>query len=174
VDIAPGDTAFTPLAFVHYPYSHSLLLTLVWAALFGGLYWAVRRNPSGALWIGLAVLSHWALDAISHRPDLPLYPDGDARVGLGLWNSVAGTVLVEGLLFAAALALYLRCTRARDRTGTLALWVFVVVLLLPYVAGIFGPPPPNAEAVAIADIAGGGLAVAWGYWIDRHRIMAES
>ena len=173
VRIAPGDTAFTPLAFTYYPFSHSLLMTLVWAALMGGAYWRWRRNLGGAAWLALAVVSHWLLDAATHRPDLPLYPGGTQLIGLGLWNSVAATVIVEGIMFAAALALYAGCTRARDNAGRYALWSLVGVLLLTYCAGISGPPPPGAQAVAIAGILGGGLSVAWGYWIDRHRTISN-
>ena len=99
VEIAPGDTAFTPLAFVHYPVSHSLLMAVVWGLLLAGLYWGVRRDGNGAIWIGLAVVSHWVLDALAHRADLPLYPGGARLIGVGLWNSIPGTVTVEGLMF---------------------------------------------------------------------------
>jgi membrane-bound metal-dependent hydrolase YbcI (DUF457 family) len=172
VEIAPGNTAFTPLDFVSYPYSHSLLMTVLWAVLFAAIYWGLRRNLSGAFWVALAVASHWVLDAITHRPDLPLYPGGGPVIGLGLWNSITGTVLVEGLMFAGALAIYVTCTRATDGIGLYALWALVALLLVPYFAGILGPPPPNAQAVAIADLLGAALSVAWGYWINRHRVPA--
>ncbi len=174
VEIAPGNTAFTPLDFVSYPYSHSLLTTVVWGVLFAIVYRGLRKNWSGAIWLALAVTSHWVLDAITHRPDLPLYPGGGQLIGLGLWNSVAGTVLVEGLMFTGALALYVTCTRAIDGIGHYALWALIVLLLLTYFAGIVGPPPPSALAVAVAGILGGALSVAWGYWIDRHRAAARN
>jgi hypothetical protein len=171
VEIAPGITAVTPLDFVSYPYSHSLLATAVWAGLFGGTYLAVRRNSGAALVLAALVLSHWLLDAASHRPDMPLVPGGGTRVGLGLWNSLPATLAVEGLLFAGCLWSYLSFTRANDRTGSLSLWTLVVVLLLAYLGAVFGPPPPSVDAVAYSGLLGWGF-VAWGYWIDRHRSAA--
>jgi membrane-bound metal-dependent hydrolase YbcI (DUF457 family) len=92
VRIDVGNTAFTPLEFISYPYSHSLAMAIVWAALVGLGYWTVTRYPTGAMMIGLGVVSHWVFDAVTHRPDLPLFPGGSTRVGLGLWNSVSGTL----------------------------------------------------------------------------------
>src|SRR5580704_6715491 len=85
VRIDPGNTAFTPLDFVSYPYSHSLAMSVVWGILFALLYWGATRYVAGAVVIGFGVVSHWILDFVTHRPDLPLYPGGTARVGLGLW-----------------------------------------------------------------------------------------
>jgi membrane-bound metal-dependent hydrolase YbcI (DUF457 family) len=167
VRIAPGATRVTPLDFVSYPVTHSLLMDLVWGSLFAAVYWAVRRYPVGAVTVGLAGLSHWFLDLLVHRPDLPLYPGGP-RVGLGLWNSLPGTVVVEGSIFVAGIALYLRTTKPRDRIGRYAFWALVVFLALIYIANLFGPPPPSVKAIAWAGEAMW-LLVAWGYWVDRHR-----
>jgi len=148
-EIAPGITAVTPLDFVSYPYSHSLLTSAVWAGLFGGIYLALRRNTGAALVLAALVLSHWLLDAASHRPDMPLAPGGGTRVGLGLWDSLPATLAVEGLLFAACLWSYLRVTRAKDRVGSVNLWTLVAVLLLAYFGAVFGPPPPSVDASRI-------------------------
>src|SRR4029077_9784008 len=43
VTITPGVTAVTPLTFVSYPYSHSLLMSIVWGLLFAGGYFVARR-----------------------------------------------------------------------------------------------------------------------------------
>src|SRR5690606_16750942 len=88
--IDPTASAFTPLAFEHYPWSHSLLTSVLWGLLAGGAYWLIRRNRAGAVLVGMLVLSHWVLDAVVHVPDLPLWPGGGPLVGLGLWNFVAG------------------------------------------------------------------------------------
>lgn len=173
VEIAPGDTAFTPLRFVHYPITHSLLMCAVWAVLFGAAYYLVRRYRAGALMVAALVMSHWILDFVSHRPDLPLYPGSSAYVGLGLWQSVPATLAVEGTMFVAGLWLYLASTRARDRTGVIALWALVVVLLAAYLGAAFGPPAPSPEAVTWTGLAGW-LTVPWGYWIDRHRAYRAS
>lgn len=169
VEIQPGNTAVTPLNFVSYPYSHSLVALFAWGAALAALYLAVRRGRlAAALTLAALVLSHWVLDFLTHRPDLPLTLRGDRRVGLGLWESLPATVVVEVLLFAGGLALYLRSTSPRDRTGKVALWSLVAFLLVVYVANLFGPPPPNVTAVAWAGQAMW-LLVLWGYWVDRHR-----
>jgi hypothetical protein len=167
VRIDPGNTAVTPLDFVSYPFTHSLLTGVGWGLVFALAYFALRHNGRGALVVGLAVVSHWVLDWISHRPDMPLYPGG-AKVGLGLWNSVAGTVAVEGAIFIAGVALYLRTTRAKDRIGHWALWSLVLLLVLAYVGNLAGPPPPDVRSLAWVGVLMWVL-VPWGYWIDRHR-----
>jgi len=172
VAIDPGNTAVTPLDFTHYPWTHSLAGVLFWSVLFGGVYYAVRRAAKPALVLGGLVLSHWVLDLISHRPDLPLLPGDGIKVGLGLWQSIIGTVVIEGALFAVGVFLYARATRPRNRAGRLALVGLVTFLVIAYVASIFGPPPPSAEAVAYSGLAMW-LLVAWGYWIDRNRMSVE-
>ncbi len=166
VRIDPGNTAFTPLDFVHYPWTHSLVMVAIWAVVFGLAYRMRTGYGRGAGVVGALVLSHWVLDWISHRPDLPLAP-GAVKVGLGLWNSRPATVIVEGALFAAGLAVYLRTTRARSRAGSIGLWAFVALLVLGYAANI-GSVPPSARAVAIAGVASW-VFVPWLAWIDRRR-----
>jgi hypothetical protein len=169
VVVQPGITAFTPLDFTHYPWTHSLLMSAVWALGFSLLYFLLRRRMREAIVVGLVVLSHWFLDLVVHRPDLPLVPGGEHKLGLGLWNSVAGTLVLEMLLFIAALAFYLRNSSATDRAGRWGLWLLVVFLLVSYFGAAFGPPPPSVEAIAWVGIAGGVVFGAWGYWLDRHR-----
>ena len=162
VRVEPGNTAFTPLAFDAYPWSHSLLLACVWGALLALL---PRRHR---LLVGALVVSHWVLDVVTHRPDLPLWPGHSPILGLGLWNSVPATLLVEGLLFAAAIVLYLRATRAKDRLGSFALWSLLLFQAAIWVAGPWSPPPPSERAIAWVGLAGV-LFVPWAAWIDRHR-----
>jgi len=170
VEVQPGATKMTPLNFVSYPYSHSLLALCVWGAVFGVGYLAIRRTRvSAAVTIALLVVSHWVLDFITHRPDLPLTPSGSARVGLGLWSSIPATLAVEALIFAAGIAAYTRATVPRDRIGSVGLWSLVAFLVVVYLASAFGPPPPTAAAVAWSAQAMW-LLVAWGYWVDGHRL----
>jgi len=166
--VAPGNTAATPLAFDHYPWSHSLLMTFVWGIVLGGVYVAYRGDRRAALVLAAVAVSHWVLDWISHRPDMPLTPWSDTRVGLGLWNSVVATVVVEGLLFAIGAWLYARATSARDRTGRVAWVSLAVFLVLIYVANILGRPPTSMTAVAVSALAIW-LLVWWAAWADRHR-----
>lgn len=167
-EVRPGITAVTPLDFVHYPYSHSLVAMGGWALLLGLSHMAFRRNARAAAVLVAVVLSHWLLDVASHRQDMPLTLDGPQRLGLGLWNSVWATLAVEGALFAAGVAFYARTTRPLDRIGRWSLAAFVAFLVLAYLANLFGPPPPGTAAVAWSAQAIW-LLVAWGYWIDRHR-----
>jgi membrane-bound metal-dependent hydrolase YbcI (DUF457 family) len=167
VEIVPGITAVTPLLFISYPYTHSLAAGAVWALLLGGGYYLLRRDGAGAGWIAALVLSHWVLDFVSHRPDMPLWPGGP-KVGLGLWDSVPATLAVEFALFGGGVWLYLSATRPRDRIGTYALAAFVALLAVLYLASVFGPPPPSVQVLAMSGLLGW-LFVAWAYWIDRHR-----
>lgn len=169
--IAPGVTAVTPLDFEHYPVTHSLAGAALWALGLAVLYALLTRYRRGALVLFVLVISHWLLDLVAHRPDLPLYPGG-AKLGLGLWNSLPGTLAAELLIFVAGLSLYLRSTRALDGTGTWALWSLAVVLVVIQLGNVLGPPPPSAEAVAWVGQAQW-LLVLWGYWIDRHRKGSE-
>jgi membrane-bound metal-dependent hydrolase YbcI (DUF457 family) len=168
VKIDPGNTAFTPLDFYDYPLTHSLAGAAAWSVLLGVLYRLIRKDARGSLVVGACVFSHWVLDFVTHRADLPLWFTGTARVGAGLWNSVPGTLLVEVGIFAAGIAVYLRTTRPRDRTGVFAFWSLVVVLLGIYSANLLGPPPPDPGMIAIAGNAAW-LFVLWAYWVDKHR-----
>ena len=172
VAIVPGITVVTPLDFTHYPWSHSLLAVSIWGLLFAATYYLVKRYRAGAWVCGGAVLSHWMLDFLLHRPDLPIVPAGDYRVGLGLWNSLAATLVIELLVFGGGLALYLRGTSAFDRIGSVGLWSLVAFLLLIYAGNLFGAPPPSSTAIAWLGQAQW-LLIVWGYWIDRHRVRRE-
>src|SRR5208283_2325882 len=108
----------------------------------------IKRDSRGAVCLWLVLISHWLLDALSHRPDLPLYPGSSTYVGLGLWNSRAWTILVESAIFGLGAVLYAKATRPRDRIGFHAFRSFIARLFLFYLINIFGPPPPCEKAVA--------------------------
>lgn len=169
VRIEPGATRVTPLDFEHYPFSHSLAAVLLWSAGFALVYRALRRYPRGATVLGLALASHWLLDAVVHRPDLPIYPGGSYRVGLGLWSSLGATLVLELALFGFGVWLYTRRTRPVDAAGKWGLWTLTGFLVVIYAANLFGRPPPSVEAIAWVGQAQW-LLVAWGYWLDRHRL----
>lgn len=174
VEIQPGNTVVTPLNFVSYPYSHSLLALIIWGALFGTVYLLLNRaRVIGGVTIAVLVVSHWFLDVLTHRPDMPLTLGGTTRLGLGLWNSMPGTIIAEMCVFLGGVWIYARDTRARDRIGSYGLGLLVGFLLLVYFANIFGPPPPNVPAIAWTAEAMW-LLVIWAYWIDRHRTAATS
>jgi membrane-bound metal-dependent hydrolase YbcI (DUF457 family) len=167
VEIVPGITAVTPLLFVSYPYSHSLVAGALWAAVLAGAYYLRRRDRGGALWLAALVVSHWVLDFVSHRPDMPLWPGGP-RVGLGLWYSLPATLAVEFGLFGVGAWLYASATRPRGRIGTYAFGAFVALLAAMYLASVFGPPAPSVQVLAMSGLLGW-LFVLWAYWIGRHR-----
>jgi len=168
VRIDPGNTAFTPLAFDSYPFSHSLVMLIVWGAILGAAYFFKTRRPDVALWLCAAVVSHWVLDWITHRPDMPLAPWSATKVGLGLWNSVPATIVIESAMFAAGVWVYLHGTRARGRTGTVLLWAYVVALAGTYVANIVGPLPPDPRSLALFAL-GIWLLPLWAAGVDRMR-----
>ncbi|MDH3744012.1 MAG: hypothetical protein OES47_02790 [Acidobacteriota bacterium] len=169
VEVDAGATAVTPLDFVSYPYSHSLVALGLWAAVFAGVYLLLRQSAlSTAAVLGGVVLSHWLLDVVSHRPDIPVTLFGPMRLGLGMWHSVPLTIAVEGVLFALGVVVYARATRARNRIGSIALWALVGFLVVVYFGNLLGPLPPNSAAV-VWPAQAMWLLVAWGYWIDRHR-----
>jgi hypothetical protein len=168
VRIDPGNTAVTPLDFYDYPITHSLVGSVFWTLVLSGFYYGIRHDSRAAVVVGVGVFSHWILDFLTHRPDLPLGLGGKLYFGLGLWNSLPLTLAVELLIFFAGAMLYFQSTSARDRLGSYSPWLLGLVLLAIYFANLFGPPPPNDTAVAIAGNALW-IFVLWGYWVDRHR-----
>jgi len=143
VRIVPGITASNPLDLYYMPYTHSLLAATGWSVVAFLVYRALRPGPGGAAAIvGVAVFSHWVLDFLVHRPDLPLY-DNTAKVGLGLWNLPALALGLEALLLFGAMWLYVRHTARR--TGML---LFGVIMLAIQAYVFFGPPPANDKAAA--------------------------
>lgn len=167
VRIDPGNTAFTPLDFEHYPFTHSGVAVLLWSLAAGGVTLWRTGYRRGALAVAALVASHWLLDLVVHRPDLPLVWDGP-KVGLGLWNVVPAALAVELAVFLGGAWLYARTAPARDAQGRWALAVLVVFLLAVHAANALGPPPPSSTAVGIAGLALW-LFVPWAAYLDRHR-----
>lgn len=168
VEIDPGNTAFTPLNFTYYPYSHSLVAVLGWSFLFGIIYYAVKKKRGAALLLSVLVLSHWVLDLITHRPDLPLTFDNSATYGLGLWNNRIATVITELTIFAAGCFMYLRATQPINKWGTISFVSLVIFFLLIYFMNLMGEPPPSARVIGYVGLAQW-IFIAWGYWIDAYR-----
>jgi len=169
VEIDPGNTVVTPLNFVSYPYSHSLVMLLIWSALFAGAYSVLRRGRTiAAVTVGTLVFSHYVLDVIMHRPDMPITISGTQKIGLGLWNYPGTTLALESALFIAGAVVYMGATRERDRAGRIGLYALIATLVAIYFAALYGPPPPSSDAVAMAGHLSW-LFVFWAYWVDRHR-----
>ena len=141
---------------------------LATSVLLGFLYKVLRSDTRGAILVGLLVVSHWILDLIVHRPDLPLYPGDAPMVGLGLWNSVPATLIVEGLFLIAGIYLYLRTTTHKNKKGLYGFWGLVGFLILITISNLVGPPPPSESAIAwVGHLQW--LFVAWAYWVDHNR-----
>lgn len=168
VRIAPGITAFAPLDFEHYPWSHSLSMAVIWGVAAGRLAVIPVKRVGTGLVIGLVVISHWVLDFVTHRPDLPLWPGGP-EVGLGVWHSIAGTLMVEGALCAAAIAVYVRGTHPRGAAGKWALWTLIGFTTAIWISGPWSAPPPSERAIAYVALAMW-LFPVWAIWIDRNRV----
>ena len=157
----------TPLEFVSYPYSHSLVFLGIWGLVLASRYsFLGERRREFMVLFGL-VLSHWILDFITHRPDMPLYPRGP-EYGLGLWNSAAGTLIVEFALFTAGVWIYARATRGLDRIGSWGLPGFATLLAVLYLAALSGAPP-SVAAIWITGIIGAALILLLSAWLDKHR-----
>jgi hypothetical protein len=168
VKIDPGNTPITPLDFYDYPISHSLIGAALWSCAFGLLYFGLRKESRNAFIVGLVVFSHWILDFLTHRPDLPLSFQGGPYFGLGLWYSIVGTLVVEIALFVTGITLYARTTKAKDRVGSIGFWTLVGFLAVMYFSALFGPPPPSVSVLAVGGNAIW-LFVLWAYWVDKHR-----
>jgi hypothetical protein len=168
VRITPSSNPFLTLEFTNYPWSHSLLMELAWGVAFGALYFVTTRYGRGAVVVALLVPSHWVLDLIVHKPDLPLYPGGAARFGFGLWNSPIATVVVEGIVFIVGVTMYARGTQPSDRIGRWSFWGLVAFLILLYVVSSVSPPPTSVRALAWGALIGWPLTL-WPWWVDRHR-----
>ncbi len=168
VDLTTPGTAFTPITFTSYPWSHSLLMALVWAIALGGL--ARRRGVSAdaAKLVGALVLSHWFLDLFTHAPDLPLWPGDSPKFGLALWNHIASTYVVEGTLWLVGLGIYLSVRRPLGVKGWAAFLSFVLVSTAIWAPGPFAPPPASVVAVGTMALIGGWLSILWAAWGDRH------
>jgi membrane-bound metal-dependent hydrolase YbcI (DUF457 family) len=161
--IEVGNTKLIPLSFTHYPYSHSLLMTLFWGMLLGLIYYLVTKHKNASLLLFALVCSHWVLDLITHRTDLPLTPFGDFKMGLGLWNYPILETIIEVGLYITGVILYYKFGNPKRN---IMFWSLVSVLLIIHVMNILGPPPPSTMAVAWAANLSW-LFVLWAWWIEK-------
>lgn len=173
--IKPGITTTNALELQYVAISHSLLMDVAWGGLLAGIYFAIRRYSRGAWVVFFAVLSHWVLDWIAHRPDMPLAPGTSAVFGLGLYDSRIGMLIVEGGLWLAGIVIYERATRSRGRAGVWALYVVVALLTWLWLGSLNGAPPPvPISTVGKIDVVAIGVLVGWAYWVDRLRAPEAS
>lgn len=150
--IVPGFTAVVPLDFYDYPWSHSLVMTSIYGALIGGLYYARKKERGAALLLFGVTLSHWLLDVVSHAPDMPIAPGVDLKLGFGLWHSIAATTAVEVPMFFAGVWVYLSVPGFRTRRAKYGVPVFAAFLFAIYIANLFSPPPPDPMAIGVVGL----------------------
>jgi len=156
------------------PYSHSLLMDVIWAGFFAAGFYLWRRERRGALLLFGAVLSHWVLDVISHRPDMPLAPGAKPLLGLGLWNSLPATVLVEGGLWLAAIVLSWPAMRSKNWISVVAFWIGIVLLTISWLGNITAGIDPNPARAGINGLVFFSLVIGWAYWMNRVRYFKTS
>jgi hypothetical protein len=172
VRIVPGFTATNPLDLYYMPYTHSLVAAVAWSAaaaiayrLWTGMSGGAGRGSRGAAVVGLAVFSHWVLDFVVHRPDLPLYDD-TAKVGLGPWDRPLMAFGLEAALLLLGLRLYL----ARRPERGVGLAVFSLLMLAAQVMVFFGPPPASGSQIAATALASYLVFAFVAWWLaDRGR-----
>ncbi len=171
VRIVPGFTATNPLDLYYMPYTHSLPAALLWAIVAAAIYYFWRRAGGWvpATLVGAAVFSHWVLDVLVHRPDMPLYGDS-LKIGFGLWNyPVLGFGLELAVLF-GGMYLYLKTTRAISRTGQYGMVIFGVLMLAVQCIVFFGPPLASPDEAAIAALFYYFVFAAIAYWLEGKRV----
>jgi hypothetical protein len=172
VRIVPGFTGTNPLDLYYMPFTHSLVAAVAWSAaaaiayrLWTGMSGRAGRGSRGAVLVGIAVFSHWVLDFVVHRPDLPLYDD-TAKVGLGLWDRPLTAFGLEAAHMLLGMRLYL----ARRPERGVGMVVFSLVMLGVQALVFFGPPPASGSQVAATALASYVVFALVVWWLaDRRR-----
>jgi hypothetical protein len=174
--VTPGITAFSSLDGYDVAISHSLVTAVIWSGVFAMVYLWLRRDVRASVVLFAVVFSHWVLDWVSHRPEIPLAPGVHRYVGLGLWNSIAATFVVEGALWILGIAIYLRMTTTNSPIGRYGLLAFIGVLTLAWITGPFASMPPGdfSSAALLTLLAIYAILLSLAYWLDHHRtVQAE-
>ena len=171
--IVPGITASLPLDLYYMPYTHSLVAAVAWSAVvFALCRWVIPlsglRSNRSARFLALAVFSHWVLDLVVHRPDLPLY-DNTYKVGFALWNYPLTALALESALFFGAMWLYLRSTTATSFAGRYGMIFFGLAILAVHCLLFWGPLPPSTIAGAVRLGALYLTLAAAAYWLEKKR-----
>jgi len=168
VRITPGITASNPLDLYYMPYTHSLVAAIAWSVVGSIAYKWIYKGAKNAGLVGAAIFSHWVLDLIVHRPDLPLYDD-TYKMGFGLWNYPGPAFALEAIVLFGGIFLYLRSTRALSVAGKVAVPVFGVLLLLVQAIVFFGAPPTSPSSSALTALFLYALFAALAWWMERKR-----
>jgi hypothetical protein len=153
--------------------SHSLAMSVLWGAAVAalGLLVGRRRDPAiAAVLIALAI-SHWVLDVISHRPFMPIAPGVREQIGWAAFTGIVPVMVIEGLVWAGAVALYVSDSRSTTSAGRYVFWGGVASLTYVWYYNAFLPPRIKPEEAPIEALILLLLAIGWAYWMDRARAM---
>lgn len=172
VVISPGITKVMPYDFIDYPISHSLIMVVGWGFILALLAKFMFKNLKYSIIIFLCVISHWFLDLIVHRPDLPIIPGDSTLLGFGLWNYPFLTALIEGVIFIAGVFLYLKATSSKNNHGKYGLIVLIALFIVIQVGSMLGPPPPSVNAIAWVGQSQW-LFVILAFYVDKNRIATN-
>jgi hypothetical protein len=171
--IVPGITASLPLDLYYMPYTHSLAAVATWsAAVFAACRWVIPisgfRSNRSAFLLALAVFSHWVLDLVVHRPDLPLY-DNTYKVGFGLWNFPLPALVLESAFLFGGIGFYLRSSRATSFAGRYGMIFFGLAILAAHCLLLWGPLPgsPAQGAVELGSLYF--ILSAGAFWLEKKR-----
>ncbi|CAN5513886.1 hypothetical protein BH10PSE3_BH10PSE3_38040 [soil metagenome] len=160
------DLPGSPLVLSYMPFTHSLPAAVLWAAAAGLVARLVLKLPrAAAIAVGLVVASHWGLDFLVHRPDLPLW-FGGPKVGLDWWNHpVPEQALEMGLLALAASAWGWR--RGLQGHGGWSAPLFVGFLLVMQMVNILAPPTGGSASMAVSALSAYLMAVLFAWLMDQ-------
>lgn len=168
--------ATNPLTSVQYfyPYSHSLVATLLWAGLAALILLLAPLEKSlpkikVALVMTIAVLSHFILDAIVHNPDLDILGNGVYKIGLGLWNYPFASYLAEAILLVIGLWIYLGYTKSESFKGKYGLPILSAILLTLNGINTVGPPLTSTIYFAITMLIVYLGTIVAAFWLDGKR-----
>jgi hypothetical protein len=168
--IVPHFTKANHFDLYHMPYTHSLLMSIVWGILAGCGYKLLVKSAtkSSALLIAALVLSHWFLDILVHVPDMTLW-FGSTKYGFGVWNIFPFAFFLEIGLFALGMFYYLKNTKAKGRAGQIWPIVFIGLLVAVQYIGNFGPPPASPDEMAISALFAYGAIALGAFFVDKTR-----
>jgi hypothetical protein len=161
--IVPGFTRYNPYDLYDMPWSHSLLSSVGWSIAITIAVRAMGRSWPVASALGGAVFSHFVLDLPMHTPDMPLWSNDSVKLGLGLWNHVPLSLVLELLCFALGALSYARtCAALGPR-----FWCFVAAMVGLTLATPFLPPPGGPREFAVQALFAYVALAFWAAWLDR-------
>jgi hypothetical protein len=168
--IIPSDYTDTHFLNFSFPYSHGLMASLVWSALFFILTRLLIKRTSAAIAVSLAVFSHFLLDFIVHIPELPVMGNNSRMLGLGLWKNMTLALLLELVLLMVGLFIYSKATRAINFIGKYGLTIFLILITaLAFGGQLFAPVPQGVNQLAISSLITLIIAFIISAWLDAKR-----